>query len=135
MLSRMLNILISFLMVLVFTTFNVGIPVVAYVCPMMSVNNPHCDMMPPATHGALSYTSEIPNCCAGHVVAERNTTPYLSTEHYKDLHQLPLDQVTLVTNDFYHQNKQSLTEVSCISASPPFIETISLSILNLTLLI
>jgi hypothetical protein len=136
MFNRTLNIFILSLMILVFTTFNVGIPIVTYFCPMMSVDNPHCNMMPPAIQGELSYTSEIPNCCTSHIVAERNTIPYLPVEQFKVSHQLPLDQVALITNVTYFVPGQSLlTERSCISASPPFRETVSLSILNSTLLI
>jgi len=134
--SSKINILISSLMILVFTTFNVGIPIVTYLCPMMSVEHPYCEMMPPATHGVLSFTSEIPDCCTGHIIAERNTTPYLSAEQFKVLHLLPLHQFAYVTNYAYHVHGQSLLmEVSCISPSPPFRETVSLSILNSTLLI
>jgi hypothetical protein len=136
MFNRTLNIFILSLMILVFTTFNVGIPIMTYFCPMMSMENPHCEMMPPATHGELSFTSEIPDCCTSHIVAERNTTPYLPVDHFKVSHQLPLDQVAHITNGTYIVPGQSLlTEGSCISASPPFRETVSLSILNSTLLI
>jgi hypothetical protein len=123
-------------MILVFTTFNAGIPVVISLCPMMSVENPHCEMIPQATQGALSFTSEIPDCCTSHVVAERNTTPYLSIEQFKVSHLLPLDQVAHVANDTYlTRGQSSLTEVLCVSPSPPFSENVSLSILNSTLLI
>jgi hypothetical protein len=103
---------------------------------MMSVDNPHCEMIPPATHGALSFTSEIPDCCTGRIIAERNTTPYLSVEQFKVSHLLPLDQVAHIANDTYLVHGQSLlTEVQCISPSPHFSENVSLSILNSTLLI
>jgi hypothetical protein len=123
-------------MILAFTTFNVGIPIVTYLCPMMSVENPHCEMSPPATHGALSFTSEIPDCCTSHIIAERNTTPYLSVEQFKVSHLFPLDQIAYVTDDTYLAHRQSsLTEVQCVSPSPPFAENVSLSIFNSTLLI
>jgi hypothetical protein len=134
--SSKTNIVISSLMILVFTAFNVGTPIVTYLCPMMSMENPHCEMMPPATHGVLSFTSEMPDCCTSHIVAERNTTPYLSVEQFKISHLVPLDQVALAANDTYLAHGQSSsTEVLCISASPPFRETVSLSLLNSTLLI
>jgi hypothetical protein len=130
------NILISSLMILVFTTFNVGIPVMLSLCPMMNDDANHCEMMPPATHGVLSFTSEIPDCCTSHIIAERNTIPYLSIEQYKVSHLLPLDQIAYVANDTYFVHGQSLlTEVQWISLSPPFSENVSLSILNSTLLI
>jgi hypothetical protein len=133
---KIFNILISSLMILAFTMFNVGIPVVTSLCPMMSMEYFSCKMMPPAIYGALSFTSEIPECCTSHIITERNTTPYLSDEQFKVSHLLPLDQVAHVTNDTYLVHRRPLlTEVLCTSASPPFRKTVSLSIFNSTLLI
>jgi hypothetical protein len=133
---RILNILVSSGLILLFTTFNVGIPIVTYLCPMMTVEHPNCEMTPPANNGTLFFTSEIPDCCTSHIIAERNTAPYLSVEQFKVPHLLPLYQVAHVANDTYLVHGQSLlTEISCISPSPPFRKTVSLSILNSTLLI
>jgi hypothetical protein len=126
----------SFGLIFVFTVFNAGIPAVVSLCPMMSMENPDCEMNHPAAKDVLSFTSEIPDCCTSHIVAERNTIPYLSVDQFKVSHLLPLDQVASVTNDTYLTHGQSsLTEVQCVSPSPPFSENISLSILNSTLLI
>jgi hypothetical protein len=123
-------------MILVFTVFDAGIPVMMSLCPMMNDGADHCEMMPPATHDVLSFTSEIPDCCTSHIIAERNTIPYLSVEQFKVSHLLPLDQIAYLTNDFNFVHGQLLlTEASFISPSPPFRETVSLSILNSTLLI
>jgi hypothetical protein len=123
-------------MIMTFTIFNVGIPIATYLCPMMNDGVDYCEMMPPVTHGALSFSSEIPDCCTSHIIAERNTIPYLSVEQFKVLHQLPLDQVALEAKDTYLAHEQFLlTEVQCVSLSPPFSENVSLSILNSTLLI
>jgi len=133
---RILNTVVSFGLIIVFIVFNAGIPVVISLCPMMDDDVCQCEMMPPATHNVLSYTSEIPDCCTSHLVAERNTIPYLSVEQFKVLHLLPLDYVVYLTNDFNFVYGQSLlTELQCVSPSPPFRETVSLSILNSTLLI
>jgi hypothetical protein len=134
--SSKINLFISSLVILVFTTFNVGVPVITYLCPMMSMDNPHCDMMPPATHGALSFTSEIPDCCTSRIIVEGNTTPYLSVEQFKVSNQLPLNQVVHLTSDIYLTHAQSsMPEARCIFPSPPFKVTVALSILNSTLLI
>jgi hypothetical protein len=136
MIHRIFNIFISSLMAFVFTVFNIGIPIVTYICPMMSNNSPTCEMMPPATRSALSFTSEIPDCCTSHIIAERNTTPYLSLKQFKVLHLLPLDHNTIIADAPYLMfGRFSLTEVQCVSPSPPFSENVSLSILNSTLLI
>jgi hypothetical protein len=103
---------------------------------MMSVEDPSCEMMPPATDGTLSFTSEKPDCCTSHIIAERNTTPYLSVEQFKVTSRLPLDLIAHGGNDAYLVYRQPLlTEVLCISPSPPFSENASLSVLNSTLLI
>ena len=134
--SNKTNILISSFMVLVFTVFNAGIPVMVSLCPMMSMENSDCEMNHPAAKDVLSFTSEIPDCCTSHIVAERNTIPYLSVEKFKVSRPLPLDQVALPANDTYLAHGQSsLTESSFVSPSPPFSETVSLSILNSTFLI
>jgi hypothetical protein len=133
---RVLNIFISSGLILVFTAFTVGIPIAISLCPMMNDDSNHCKMMPPATNDALSFTSEIPDCCTSHIIAERNTTPYLSVEQFKVSHDLHLDRVAYVANDTYLTHGQSsLTEVQCVSPSPPFSENVSLSILNSILLI
>jgi hypothetical protein len=131
-----LNIVASLLLLAAFSTFNVGIPIVTYLCPMMSMENSCCEMIPPANHGTLSITSEIPNCCTSHIVAERNTTPYLSVEQLRISHLFPLYQVAHISNDAYIVDGQSLlTGVSFVTPSPLFSEKVSLSIFNSTLLI
>jgi hypothetical protein len=103
---------------------------------MMSVEHPYCEMMPPAAYGMLSFTSEIPDCCTSHIIAERNTTPYLSVEQFKVSPLLQLDLIAHGANDAYLVYRQPLlTEVLCISPSPLFSENASLSVLNSTLLI
>jgi hypothetical protein len=134
--KRKLNIIASLLLIVVFSAFNVGIPIVTYLCPMMSMENSRCEMLPISNNQMPSLISEIPDCCTSHIIAERNTTPYLSIEQFKISHLLPLYQVAHVANDTYLIHGQSLlTEISCISPSPPFRGTVSLSILNSTLLI
>ena len=131
-----LNIVASLLLLAAFSTFNVGIPLVTYLCPMMSMENPCCEMGPQTNNEVLSFTSEVPDCCTSHVIAERNTTPYLSVEQLRVSHLLPLYQVAHISNDAYIVDGQSLlTGVSFVTPSPPFSEKVSLSIFNSTLLI
>ena len=134
--SKVFNISISLLMVVVFTTFNVGIPIVTYLCPMMSDEDSHCDMMQETTSSTVSFTSEIPDCCTSHIVAERNIVPYLSVEQFKVSHVLPLELVAHVAcNTCFVDGQFSFVGESFISPSPPFRENISFSILNSTFLI
>ena len=60
-----------------FTLFNVGVPVVYYLCPMMSIEMPYCDMSPQKADGDAAIAGQTPACCSKVVVAERNTTPFV----------------------------------------------------------
>ncbi len=73
---------VSIALIAVFALFNVGVPVVKYLCPMMSMENPACDMSTSQKDGAIAYAMPTPDCCAKYIIAERNTTPYLSIEKY-----------------------------------------------------
>lgn len=61
--------------------FNAGVPITKYLCPMMSSENPTCEMSVPSFGDIPSITKQIPSCCAKYIVAERNSTPYLKLEH------------------------------------------------------
>ena len=130
------NIIVSYFIILVFSIFNVGIPVVRFLCPMMNMENPSCEMMPPATRGVLSFTSEIPDCCTSHVIAERNTIPFLSIERYQNSHSLHFDHTlpAVIANVPTHEQASFRTTL-CFSHSPPLSDKVSLSILNSALLI
>jgi hypothetical protein len=135
MVHRNLDIFISSLMILVLTVFNAGVPIAACFCPMMNDPRSSCGMIPPVRAG-LSLTSEIPDCCSSRIIAERNTTPYISIEQFKVSHLLPLDQAVHMTGSIHFVDGLfGSAKVSCIFPSPPFKENISLSILNSTFLI
>lgn len=78
MTSRLTNGLSSALLA-AFLLFNAGMPVYLYLCPMMSDENPVCDMSPAQADG-LSLTSITPDCCARVLVAERITTPFVKSD-------------------------------------------------------
>lgn len=75
-----LNIVVSFLLLLTFTVFSVGIPITKYVCLMMDEDNSFCDMMPQKSENQVSLTSQIPACCKSYIIAERNTVPFVKQE-------------------------------------------------------
>jgi hypothetical protein len=130
------DIVIASWLIVAFTVFNVGIPIVFYPCPMMRAANPHCAMMPSAPDGTLSITFPVPDCCKSRIIAEGNTIPYLSVEHVKLVIPLPLDQLLYATNESVAVNENELlTHVSYLSLSPPFSDHISRYLLNLSLLI
>ena len=75
------NIVIAYTLAGLFALFNVGLPIVLFVCPMMS-NGQVCDCNTTSTD-QVSITYEHGNCCNHKVVAERNTIPFLSSSKYQ----------------------------------------------------
>ncbi len=78
--KKQTTITFSVLLIAVFMLFNVGVPIVDYLCPMMSADNPVCGMMPSDISQQASLTNTIPACCAKYIVAERNTTPFVKIQ-------------------------------------------------------
>jgi hypothetical protein len=132
-----LTIAISFPLILVFTIFTVGVPVMISLCPMANMEDSCCGMNPPlAGYGSVSFNPVLPECCTRHIIAEGNSTPYLTAERSKVLTLLPVALIAHETDDTYLVYRQpAMTEVLCISPSPPFPEKTSLSVLNSTFLI
>ncbi len=60
-----------------FILFNVGVPVVNYLCPLMSAETPFCDMSSPTPAEGYGLASQTPSCCNKTFGAERNTTPFI----------------------------------------------------------
>jgi hypothetical protein len=119
-------------LILVFGTFNVGIPIVKYLCPFMSAKNPACPMMAEHSSGP-AFTFAMPLCCGSYIIAERNTTPYLHAEKY----EAPSTIITniLMATDFVDLQPKSSDHVVPVNASPPLAEHIPLFVLHSTLLI
>ena len=78
--NQRLRIFSSVVLLAAFSVFNVGMPVVQYLCPMMSSENPTCAMMPSDGGQQSTITNVIPSCCSKYIVAERNTTPFLKIQ-------------------------------------------------------
>jgi len=84
------NIVVAFALAGLFTLFNVGLPIILFVCPMMNGAGV-CDCSNNETGGlVISYPSG--ECCNHAVVAERNTIPFLNSSKY----QAPSSEVVLV---------------------------------------
>jgi hypothetical protein len=84
------NIFVAYTLTGLFTLFNVGLPVVLFVCPMMSGGQVcECNMV---QHGGLTISYPMGGCCSHAVVAERNTIPFLSSEKY----QSPTSEIVFV---------------------------------------
>jgi hypothetical protein len=136
MLKRIFHIAVAIVLTLLLTIFNVGIPIKTYLCPMMDMDDVSCEMMPQANDGGIAFSAPTPDCCVGHVIAEGNTTPYISVEQLKTVHLVALDQLAVLPGALTSVFTQpSFTETAYNSPSPPCKENISLSILNSTFLI
>jgi hypothetical protein len=84
------NIVVAFALAGFFTVFNVGLPIVLFVCPMMS-DGQVCDCKPMSTD-TPAFTYEAGSCCTHTVIAERNTIPFLGAAKF----QTPSAEVVLV---------------------------------------
>lgn len=108
------------MLILVFSFFSVGIPVVQYLCPMMSAENPRCEMSPVSIPGLLTVSSITPDCCAKQVGAERNTTPYLKVEKLQKLNADLALTTTTVVGSCESASRNRNTPLFCYSTfSPP----------------
>jgi len=76
--------IIAVMLVATVLLFNAGVPVTVYLCPMMSAENPTCEMSVPSFGDIPSITKQIPACCTKRIIAERNATPYLKLEDKTD---------------------------------------------------
>ncbi len=123
---------ITAFLILVFGTFNVGIPIVKYLCPLMNSEKPVCEMI--SEHSdSPAIAHEKPSCCTSYIVAERNTTPYLSVEKFK----APSNELVshYISSDFIAFQSFSTNQIVPANTSPPPAEDIPLFVLNSTLLI
>lgn len=120
--NKTTRIVFSSLLILVFSFFSVGVPVVQYLCPMMSGENPTCDMSPAANTGTLTISTETPACCAKNIGAERNTTPFLKVEKHQTVSLDILADVTGTVDPVSLQNSfYSITPTIHYSTPPLFV--------------
>jgi hypothetical protein len=74
---------VALLLVLVFSVFNIGIPIITATCPMAKMKQgvvcPACDDRT-ATADRVT-TEQNRSCCATSVVAERNTAEFLQSNN------------------------------------------------------
>jgi len=119
-------------LVAVFALFNVGLPVVKYLCPMMSSDKPVCECSAEKT-AEPAFVYQGGDCCGSYLIAERNTTPFLNPEKLSTwkiaaFHVLSVTPWDTTDPDF----SSSYTTGPLASSSPP---TERLFLLNSALLI
>ncbi len=94
-------------LILAFGLFNVGLPVVLYLCPMMSSTSPACPMSNEGNAPGLSIVNQSAACCGKVIVAERHTTPFVKVqqpEHQK------ISLVILLDTTLQEHSFSSLTQ-------------------------
>ena len=102
-----------------FTIFNVGLPIVYYVCPMMKDGASACDCLTQKNNGS-AFKYQRNECCNPHVLAERNTTPFLAVDKYKS----PASATAAISSDVVTVSidfSQSLhSSIEFPETGPPF---------------
>jgi hypothetical protein len=125
------NIFVAYALAGVFTLFNVGLPIILFVCPMMSAGQ-ICNCNKAQTDGpAVSYPTG--ECCSHTIVAERNTTPFLSSIKF----QVPASEVVLVLSSIMlpSTNPAHLSQLDNVSNTGPPPPAAPIYILSSSLLI
>jgi hypothetical protein len=91
---RRLNIFIGSLLAGLFFIFNVGLPIVLFVCPMMADAQCACSCSKPTSDGP-AYTYVHTSCCNTSVLADRNTIPFLGSQKYEPPHSEVIFQLAV----------------------------------------
>lgn len=109
-------------LILTFGLFNVGLPVVLYLCPMMSSTRSACPMANETAANGSALLNQAPNCCGKVIIAERNTTPFVKVQQ---LQQEKILSLAVLTIDFQKQTTfrfdQTAVESPPLSDSPLFL--------------
>lgn len=116
-------------LIVAFGLFNIGLPVVMYLCPMMSGENPVCEMSDSPSAGVPSIARQASDCCGKYLVAERNTAPFVKS------HQVDQEKIA-VSASLTEELRQNFFSVQhSTSVDSPHPHTLPLFLLNSTLLI
>ena len=125
------NIFVAYALAGVFAVFNVGLPIILFMCPMMSAGQV-CNCNKAQTDG-LTISYPTGDCCSHTIIAERNTTPFLSSIKY----QAPAPEVVLVLSSIAlpSGNPAHLAHLDNSSNTGPPLPTAPIYILSSSLLI
>lgn len=74
------NITFTTLFLFAFSLFLVGLPVMVSLCPMMMERGVPCCSTSETED--LVLTTQTGDCCASYILAERSTTPFITTSKY-----------------------------------------------------
>jgi hypothetical protein len=125
------NIVVAYALAGLFTLFNVGLPIVLFVCPMMS-DGQVCTCNTDKSAG-LTISYEGSNCCSHTVVAERNTIPFLSASQY---HSPTAEVILVLSTDFTPTSADAQPQLAAFTANTgPPVSTNPIYILSSSLLI
>lgn len=119
-------------LVLVFSLFNIGLPIVIASCPMLKYGAPMaCCRVEEAPNSVRLTTHNDTSCCNTVIVAERNTNEFVQT---KLLVQVPTLQAEVLPDGFGATGNPSFaSDISLTSSSPPTV--VDIPILTSSLLI
>lgn len=127
--SSTTKIVVNGAILLAFGLFNIGLPVVMYLCPMMSGENPVCEMSDSPSAGVPSIARQASDCCGKYLVAERNTAPFVKN------HQVDQEKIAVLASikedlreNFFDVQHSTFVELHHLNSLPLFL-------LNSTLLI
>ncbi len=130
--SKRLNIFTSIALVLSMSLFNIGIPIVLYLCPMVETRSTCCQGPVENEDATHALSRQMHSCCDLIVGAERNTTPYRLTPVSQDYAFKLL--AFLNTGASTEQERYGLHHVRAIDAQQDLIR-LPLYVLNSSFLI
>ena len=107
------------ILICAFGFFNVGLPIVVYLCPMMQAAPAECRTFCETSSESVALVNQNASCCSSYIVAERNTTPFVKTDkHNPSLAVVVTSQYVELSNDHAMVVFNSPTEHNA-SKSPP----------------
>lgn len=111
----------SLLLVLLFCTFSIGVPILVSACPMMSSMNgsPCCCHHENASKTQAIQSMVHSSCCkAGALAAERNTTEFLLSKEHNDN---AVSSVLFIIESPFTSSSLDLCFIQIPNGSPPFV--------------
>lgn len=117
-------------LVLVFSLFNIGLPVVIASCPMLKYGSAMaCCLVNEAPGSLILTTHNTSSCCNTVIVAERNTNEFVPV---KILVQAPIEHAELILNTVTLNDTHAISSgVAFASSSPPTVIDIPIRVSSL----
>ena len=127
--QRIIRLFCATVLIFAFGLFNIGLPVVLYLCPLMTATQSSCPMSHDGNAHELSFQNQNPSCCGKVIVAERNTTPFVKT------HSVTQEKITFLASLTFDVQERAVPICALTIAESPHSNAPPLFLLNATLLI